>query len=106
MLLSFLMASLVSMIGIMVSLRSGTVRQAQQKLGVSVFVIAYLVPMAGAYGLKYVPAEIRESVMEAFQSGAVTLPTLIVSAILAVLTLPLYAVTKARFQRAKRIFDD
>lgn len=106
MLLSFLMAGLVSMIGIMVSLRSSTVRQAQQKLGISVFVIAYLIPMAGVYGLKYVPAEIRSSVMGAFQSGAIALPTLIVSAILAILTLLLFGVTKSRFQRVRLIFND
>jgi ABC-2 type transport system permease protein len=106
MLLSLLIACLVSMVGIMVSLRSSTVKQAQQKLGVSVFVIAYAVPMAVVYGLKYIPNEIRERVMGAFLSGAVAVPTLIVSAILAVLTLLLYAVTKSRFQRAKLIFND
>jgi ABC-2 type transport system permease protein len=106
MLLSLLIAGLVSMIGVMVSLLSSTVKQAQQKLGISVFIIAYLVPMAGVYGLKYVPVEIRESVIGAFQSGAVALPTLIVSAILAVLTLLLYGITKSRFQRTRLIFDD
>jgi ABC-2 type transport system permease protein len=106
MLLSFLMAGLVSMIGIMVSLRSSTVKQAQQKLGISVFVIAYLVPMAGVYALKYVPSEIRERLMGIFLSGDVALPVLIVSAILAVLTLLLYAVTKSRFQRTRLIFND
>jgi ABC-2 type transport system permease protein len=106
MLLSFLIACLVSMVGIMVSLRSSTVKQAQQKLGISVFVIAYAVPMAVVYGLKYVPNEIRERVMGTFLSGDVALPALIVSAILAVLTLLLYAITKSRFQRARLIFND
>src|SRR5512134_1880702 len=100
MLLSLLIACLVSMIGIMVSLRSSTVKQAQQKLGISAFVIAYAVPMAVVYGLKYVPNEVRERVMGTFLSGDVALPTLIVSGILTVLTLLLYAVTKSRFQRA------
>jgi ABC-2 type transport system permease protein len=106
MLLSLLIAALVSMIGIMVSLRSSTVRQAQQKLGISVFIIAYLIPMAAVYGLKYVPDEIRERMVEPFLSGAVALPTLIVSAILVVLTLLLYGVTKSRFQRTRLIFND
>lgn len=106
MLLSLLIACLVSMIGIMVSLRSSTVKQAQQKLGISVFVIAYLAPMAGVYALKYVPGEIRARVMEPFLSGDVALPALIVSGILAVLTLLLYAVTKSRFQRTRLILDD
>jgi ABC-2 type transport system permease protein len=106
MLLSFLIACVVSMIGIMVSLRSGTVKQAQQKLGISVFVIAYLVPMAGVYALKYVPDEIRARVMEPFLSGDVALPALIVSGVLAVLTSLLYAVAKSRFQRTRLIFND
>jgi ABC-2 type transport system permease protein len=106
MLLSLLIAALVSMIGIMVSLRSSTVKQAQQKLGISVFIIAYLVPMAAVYGLKYVPDEIRARVVGPFLSGEVALPALIVSAILAVFTLLLYAVAKSRFQRARLIFND
>jgi ABC-2 type transport system permease protein len=106
MFLSLLIATLVSIVGVMVSLRSSTVKQAQQKLGISVFVIAYAVPMAGVYGLKYVPNEIRERVMGTFLSGDVAIPTLIVSGILTVLTLLLYAVTKSRFQRARLIFND
>jgi ABC-2 type transport system permease protein len=104
MLLSFLMAALVSMIGIMVSLGSSTVKQAQQKLGISVFVIAYAVPMAGVYALKYVPNAIRERVMGSFLRGDIASATLIVSGILAVLTLLLYTIAKARFQRARLIF--
>jgi ABC-2 type transport system permease protein len=106
MLLSFLIACLMSMLGIMVSLRSGTVKQAQQKLGIAAFVIAYLVPMAGVYGLKYISDETRQKVVGPFLSGEVALPALIVSGILAVLTLLLYAVTKSRFQRTRLIFND
>jgi hypothetical protein len=82
------------------------VKQAQQKLGISIFVIAYAVPMAGMYALKYVPNEIRERVMGSFLSGDVALPTLIVSMVLAVLTLLLYTIAKSRFQRARLIFND
>jgi ABC-2 type transport system permease protein len=106
MLLSLLIAGLVSIIGIMVSLGSGTVKQAQQKLGISVFVIAYAVPMAIVYGLKYIPDEIRETVAGSFLRGDVALPTLIVSVILAVLTFLLYVITKSRFQRARLIFNE
>jgi ABC-2 type transport system permease protein len=106
MLLSLLIACLVSMVGIMVSLRSGTVRQAQQKLGVSIFAIAYLVPMAFVYGLKYVPSEIRERAVGPFLSGDVVLPTLVVSAFLVVLILLLYTITKSRFQRTRLILNE
>lgn len=106
MLLSFLIACLMSMIGIMVSLRSSTVRQAQQKLGISVFAIAYLVPMVGVYALRYLPDEIRARAVQPFLSGDVAVPTLVISGILVVLTLLLYAVTKSLFQRTRLIFND
>ncbi|HLO30544.1 MAG TPA: ABC transporter permease subunit [Anaerolineales bacterium] len=106
MLLSLLIASLVSIIGVMVSLRAITVKQAQQKLGISVFVIAYVVPMMGVYGLRYVPNEIRQKVMQPLLNGDVALPVLIISAVLIVLVLLLYLVTKSRFQRTRLIFND
>jgi len=106
MLLSLLIAGLVSIIGVMVSLRASTVKQAQQKLGISVFVIAYGVPMVGVYGLRYVPDEIRQKVTQLLLNGDVTLPALIISAVLIVLVSLLYTVTKSRFQRTRLIFND
>jgi hypothetical protein len=106
MLLSFVIAALMSIIGVMVSLRSSTVRQAQQKLGISVFAIAYLVPMVGVYALRYLPDEIRAGVVQPFLSGDVAVPALVISGILVVLTLLLYAVTKSRFQRTRLIFNE
>lgn len=106
MVLSLLIASLVSIIGVMVSLRASTVKQAQQKLGISVFVIAYAVPMVGVYGLRYVPNEIRQKLMQPLLNGNVALPALIISAVLTVLILLLYTVTKSRFQRTRLIFND
>ena len=106
MLLSLLIAILVSMIGIMVSLRSSTVKQAQQKLGISVFIIAYMVPMAGVYALRYIPDKMRQEVVQPILNGDVALPTLIISAVLTVLILLLYTVIKSRFQRTRLIFND
>ena len=101
MLLSFLIACLVSVIGVIVSLQAGTVKQAQQKLGVSVCIIAYLVPMAGVYGLRYVPQQIRDGLLQPFLDGEVLVPALVVSAVLAVLILVLFAVAKSCFQRTR-----
>jgi ABC-2 type transport system permease protein len=106
MLLSLLIAGLVSIIGVMVSLRASTVKEAQQKLGISVFVIAYAVPMVGVYGLRYVPNELRQKLMQPLLNGDVALPALIISAVLTVLVLLLYTVTKSRFQRARLILND
>jgi ABC-2 type transport system permease protein len=106
MLLSLLIASLVSIVGVMVSLRASTVKQAQQRLGMSVFVIAYAVPMVGVYGLRFVPNEIRQKLMQPLLNGDVALPALIISVVLTVLILLLYTVTKSRFQRTRLIFND
>src|SRR5574339_596452 len=106
MLLSFLIACLVSVIGVMVSLNAGTVRQAQQKLGISVFLIAYLVPMAGVYGLRYVPQEMRDRVFQPFLSGEVAMPALALSVILSVFILLLYAITKSEWGRGRVILNE
>lgn len=106
MLLSMLIASLVSIVGVMVSLRATTVKEGQQKLGISVFVIAYAVPMVGVYSLRYFPNELRQKLMQTLLNGDVALPALITSAVLTVLVLLLYIVTKSRFQRARLILND
>ena len=102
-LLSFLISTLMSNIGIMVSLRSGSVKQAQQKLSISVFIIAYIVPMAGVYGLRYVPKEIRDKVVQPLLTSDIGLGVLLASAILILLTLASYLLTKGRFQRTRLI---
>lgn len=106
MLLSFLVSTLICTIGVMVSLRAGSVKQAQQKLGLSVFIIAYMVPMAGVYGLRYVPKDTREMLLQPLLTGDIGFAVQVVSVLLIVLSVALYAVAKARFQRTRLILSD
>ena len=103
MVLSFLLACLMSNIGVLVSLRAGTVKQAQQTLGLSVFILAYVVPMAGVYLLRYVPKEARDRLLQPVLTGDITSIVILASVTLALISLGLYAAAKARFQRSKLI---
>jgi ABC-2 type transport system permease protein len=104
--LSFLLACLMSNIGVLVSLRAGTVKQAQQTLGLSVFLLAYVVPMVGVYLLRFVPKEIRDRLFQPILTGDVTSIVIIASVILSIMSFGLYAAAKARFQRARLILDE
>jgi ABC-2 type transport system permease protein len=106
MLLSFLVSMLMSNIGIMVSLRAESVRQAQQKLGLSVFIIAYLVPTAGVYLLRYVSKETVQKVLQPILTGDIGLGVLLASAVLVLLTVASYLLAKARFQRTRLILNE
>jgi ABC-2 type transport system permease protein len=104
--LSFLLSSLMSNIGIMVSLRAATVKQAQQTLGLSVFIIAYLVPMLGVYGIKFLSEETRNKLFQPFLTGEIGSIVLAAAATLIILNAGFYAITKARFQRNRLIVDE
>jgi ABC-2 type transport system permease protein len=103
--LSFLLAGLMSSVGALVSLRAATVRQAQQTLGISVFLLAYVVPMAGIYAMRYLPEATRERLAQAFLAGDVTLIVTIACVGLVVLNVVMYLVASARFQRTKLLLD-
>jgi ABC-2 type transport system permease protein len=104
--LSFFLSSLMSNIGVLISLRAGTVKQAQQILGVSVFVIAYVVPMLGVYALRFVPVETRNLLFQSFLTGDVVLIVLVASVLLIILNVGFFAVTKVRFQRSRLILNE
>lgn len=105
MVLSFLLSGLMSNIGVLVSLRAATVKQAQQTLGLSVFIFAYAVPMAGIYALRFVPEETRNIFLQPILTGNVGAIVLAASALLIILNIGLFAITKARFQRTRLIFN-
>ncbi len=100
---SFLLACLMSNIGVLVSLRSESVKQAQQKLGISTFVVAYLLPMAVVYGLRFIPEATRDRLFQPILSGEVGTIVLIASLGLIVLNIVFYAAASARFQRNRLI---
>lgn len=101
--LSFLLSSLMSNIGVLVSLRAGTVKQAQQTLGLSVFIFAYAIPMAGIYAFKFVPVETRSALLQPILLGDIGFIVLAASALLLILNIGLFTITKVRFQRTRLI---
>jgi ABC-2 type transport system permease protein len=101
--LSFLLACLMSSIGVLVSLRAGTVKQAQQTLGLSVFILAYVVPMAGVYLLRFVPEETRNRLFQPILTGDVTSIVIAASIVLTLMSVGLYFAARARFQRSRLI---
>jgi ABC-2 type transport system permease protein len=103
--LSFLLACLMSNIGVLVSLRAGTVKQAQQTLGLSTFILAYVVPMAIVYLLRFVSNDIRDRLFQPILTGDVTSLVIIASGVLSLISVGLYAVAMARFQRTRLILD-
>lgn len=104
--LSLLLSTLMSNVGVLVSLRAGTVKQAQQTLGLSVFMFGYVVPMVGIYGLRFLPTETRQSLVQPILTGDIGLIALAASALLMFLNLGLYAVMKVRFQRTRLIANE
>ena len=104
--LSLLLASLVSTAGILVSLRANSVKQAQQTLGLAVFVLAWGPILA----LQILPAEWKARLGQALKaflaSGAGwTQVILIVAAALVVFNAGFLAAAMARFQRTRLILD-
>jgi hypothetical protein len=95
----------MSNIGVLVSLRAETVKQVQQKLGISTFVVAYLVPMAGVYALRYVPEEMRERLFQPILSGDIGMAVLLASLVLILINIGLFLASKARFQRTRLVID-
>jgi ABC-2 type transport system permease protein len=104
--LSFLLSCLMSSMGVLVSLRAGTVKQAQQTLEISVFVFAYVIPMVGIYLLRFVPEGTRNGLLQPILTGGIGTIVLGTSALLIVLTVSLFAITKAHFQRARPILSE
>lgn len=104
--LSLLGASLVSTIGILVSLRASSVKQAQQTLGLAVFVLAW----APILALQVLPDEWKTRLGQALKASLasdadLTQVLLIVAAALVVLTAGFLAAAVARFQRTRLILD-
>ncbi len=104
--LSLLVASLVSTVGALISLRASSVKQAQQTFGLAVFVLAW----APILALQVLPdkwkTHLGQTLKVLVESGAdLTQPILIVAAALVVLTAGFLVVAMSRFQRARLLLD-
>lgn len=97
----FLVALLMASLGVLVSLRSPTVRQAQQLLGLSVALVGVLT-FAGA---RILPASLRAPLLKFFATaGEATALAAVAGALLAV-DVVLLALCAWRFQRSKLVLD-
>jgi ABC-2 type transport system permease protein len=92
-----LAATLMTGIGVLISLGAPTVRQAQQR-----FSMVLLVPMLIPAVVSGMPAGLRESLREALGSGRITAPQLLM-AILLVLNGVVLGISTQRFQRSRLI---
>lgn len=103
--LSLMLAALMSSIGVLVSLKAPTVKQAQQKLGISTFLIVWAIPMIGIYALRFVPKELRDEWLLPIVNGDINTIAVFALLILVLGNIVLYALAKNRFQRSKLLLD-
>jgi len=100
-LLSLLGAGLMGGIGVLVSLRSPTVRQAQQVMSLVSMVLLFGV----IYGLRALPLAWREALLRPLLAAGVKQVVLFALAALLLLDGVLLAAAMARFRRARLILD-
>lgn len=101
MVLSLLTATLAASIGVLVSLRAATVRQAAQQLVFASIALTWL-PM---FGLGLLPNEWQASLLKSVMSGNATQIFLMIVIVLVVIDVGLLLVAMARFQRSRLILD-
>jgi len=99
--LSLLGATLTSAAGVLISLRSGTVRQAQQTLSLALLLVFLML----GFGLRFVPPEARRAFMQFVTAGNSLSIELVAVAALAAIDLALILAAMARFRRTQLILD-
>jgi ABC-2 type transport system permease protein len=99
--LTFLFAILATGIGVLVSLRASTVRQAQQSLSIGWLALFFL----GVFGVQLISPATRARLEHRLSTVQLTTAVLVIVAILIVLDVIVLAVNFARFQRSRLILD-
>ncbi len=99
--LSLLVSLLAASLGVLVSLRASTVRQAQQTLSIGAILII-IVPMLG---IQMLPNELKSRLLHSISHVDVMSAVLIAVAAVVVLDILLLAFTMSRFKRARLILD-
>jgi ABC-2 type transport system permease protein len=100
-LLGFLASGLSATAGVLVSLRSGSVRQAAQTMSLAIMILLF-VPV---FGIQALPEATQARLFAAIQAMNLSQILLVVAGVLLVLDLALLGVAMARFQRARLILD-
>lgn len=98
--LTFLVALLASGLGVLVSLRAATVRQAQQT-----FSIAFLLMFISLFVLPMLPAPVKAKLLAAVSGLDATTAALAVVLLLAVADTVILLIADARFRRDRLILD-
>jgi ABC-2 type transport system permease protein len=98
--LTFLFSLLSSVVGVFVSLRSSTVRQAQQITG-----LMALVPVLPVVLLDILPDETVKNLVTSVEHVNINVLILVTIGLLAIFDIILIALAMKRFQRAKLILD-
>jgi ABC-2 type transport system permease protein len=99
--LGLLVAGLAAGSGCLISLRSATVRQAQQILTIGFFVLLF-VPI---FGIQLIPRAERNQLLTQLSATSGATLALILVAVLLALDIVLLLVALARFQRARLVLD-
>jgi ABC-2 type transport system permease protein len=100
-LLSLLAAGLAATVGVLVSLRASTVRQAAQTMSIAIMVL-FFVPV---FGLRALPPETINQVMLFVEDVGLNSVTFAIAGVLLLLDAALLWLAMVRFQRAKLILD-
>ena len=102
---SLLTATLVASLGVFVSVRAATVRQAQQSLGLTIMVLAAL-PLIGLNsGLFLLPEPWKASLTTTLKAASSTQIFLVAVLLMVVLDLMLITAAMRRFKRTQLILD-
>lgn len=94
-------AALVAGIGVLVSLRAATVRQAAQSLSIGIILIVWVPILA----IQFLPAPLTRGVIERMMSLDLGIAVPLLLALLALLDLLVLAAALARFQRDRLVLD-
>ncbi len=99
--LSLLASILSAGIGVLVSLRSSTVRQATQVLTIGPVAVFFVI----FFGLQALPASVRSEIVNRLNSMGLSTVAIVLLVVLLVLDILILYIDSARFQRARLILD-
>jgi ABC-2 type transport system permease protein len=99
--ISLLASGLIASAGVLISLRSPTVRQAQQTMSLVLLAVFF----GTVFGLNSLPDAWKEWLLRTFAGGNIVTTIAVVCAALLALDAFLIAAAMARFQRARLILD-
>lgn len=101
----FLATMLIAGIGVLVSLKAKTVRQAGQALSLGILGIVWVPALVIGYGFRLLPPEAQLVVLNAVERFQPHVVMLVVALLLAALDAGIVALAARRFKRSRLVFD-